>query len=238
MPSPPSGGGRGPGKDGAPAAIFDLDGTLLDTLPDLHGSLNRALAAFGLPTHTLDGVRAMVGNGIARLVRDAAPADRRGEGFLGELKAAFKRDYASRQLELTRPYPGVRELLDGLAGMGWPMAVLSNKDDDNSKAVVGHFFPGVFAAVLGASPSRRPKPDTGGALEAAGILGRAPGDVFYLGDGENDMKVAAECGFVPVGVGWGFRSAAQVRAAGAKAVIERPGEFLGLWEGLRAPSTS
>ncbi|MDR1041057.1 MAG: HAD family hydrolase [Deltaproteobacteria bacterium] len=224
---------RTPGAPGAPAAIFDLDGTLLDTLPDLHAALNRALAAFGLPGYDLDGCRAMVGNGIARLIRDAAPEDRREEGFLRELKAVFKKDYTARQLDRTRPYPGIRELLAGLAARGWPMAVLSNKDHDNANAVVGHYFPGTFAAVLGASPARRPKPDPGGALEAAATLARAPGDIFYFGDGENDMKVAVICGFFPVGVSWGFRSADAVRAAGARIVIDRPDDFLGRLEATR-----
>ncbi|MDR1081929.1 MAG: HAD family hydrolase [Deltaproteobacteria bacterium] len=229
---------RDPLTAGSPAVIFDLDGTLLDTLPDLHGSLNRALSAFGLPGHSPGAVKAMVGNGIARLVRDSVPEGRREEGLVREVRAAFRRDYAAHQLDLTRPYPGIAELLAGISGMGWPMAVLSNKDHENSVAVTDHYFPGLFKVVLGASPSRKPKPDTGGAREAAEILRRAPRDIFFIGDGENDMLVAAACGFTAVGAGWGFRRREDILAAGAGTVMDSPGEFLGIWEGLRGPAPS
>ncbi|MDR2611302.1 MAG: HAD family hydrolase [Deltaproteobacteria bacterium] len=214
-----------------PAAIFDLDGTLLDTLPDLHGALNRTLAAFGMPGHTPEGCRALVGHGIARLVRDALPEGRRGDGaLLDAMRARFREDYREHQLDLTRPYPGITGLLERLRGEGWPLAVLSNKDHDNACAVVGHFFPGVFAATLGPTRERPPKPDPRGALEAAAILGRAPVDVCYLGDSEVDMGLAVTCGFVPIGVTWGFRPAGTVRAAGARYLIDSPGEFPGILE--------
>ncbi|MDR1035028.1 MAG: HAD family hydrolase [Deltaproteobacteria bacterium] len=227
-----------PSGPASPSVIFDLDGTLLDTLPDLHASMARTLARFGLPGHTPDEVRAMVGSGIARLVRDALPEDRRDEGFVREVRAAFKSDYSAHQLDLTRPYAGVPELLDALRSMGWAMAVLSNKDHENTVAICGHFFPGAFAAVLGASPSRRPKPDTGGAAELLGLLRRPAGGVFYLGDGENDMLVAKALGLHAVGAGWGFRSPAALVGAGADAVLDAPLDFLKIWRDLRGPDAS
>ncbi|MDR3154759.1 MAG: HAD family hydrolase [Deltaproteobacteria bacterium] len=224
---------RNGGRAGSPAAVFDLDGTLLDTLPDLHGSLNRTLAAAGLPAHTLAECRAMVGNGLSRLVRDAVPEDLRGDAArLESLRRAFRKDYTAHQLELTRPYPGIPELLEALSALGWPMAVLSNKDHGNTLAVTGHFFPGAFKAVLGVAESRPPKPDPQGAREAAAILGRQGRDVFYIGDSENDMRTAAVCGFTRVGAGWGFRTREALLAAGAEAVLDSPLDFLGIWEGL------
>jgi phosphoglycolate phosphatase len=217
-----------PGPEAQPrhAAILDLDGTLVDTLGDLSASQNRALGSLGYPTHTMEEFKAMVGNGITRLTMASLPKEDQEEGNALRLRAAFKADYAVHQTDLSRPYPGIGDLLKELSGRGWPLGVLSNKDQENTEAVVGRFFPGVFQAVFGAREGRPIKPDPTAALELAQILGVKPKDVYYFGDSDTDMLLASNAGFVPIGVSWGFRSVEVIRAAGASVVLDAPGDFL------------
>ncbi|MCA9613044.1 MAG: HAD family hydrolase [Polyangiales bacterium] len=206
----------------ARAFVFDLDGTLVDSLEDIAVAMNDVLEAAGLPTHSLDAYRGFVGWGAADLVHRAAPT-----GDHATLLAAFKQRYHGRGLEkASRPYDGVPELLRALVERRVPVAVLSNKPHAATVAVVARFFPDVpFVAVLGARDDVPHKPDPTAALEIADTLGVSPSECVFVGDTEVDMQTARRANMTPVGVAWGFR-AESLEGAGAATVIARPDELL------------
>jgi phosphoglycolate phosphatase len=198
------------------AAIFDLDGTLLDTLDDLADSMNRVLERNRLPTHDTAAYRYFVGDGIEMLVRRALPFQIAGDSELLRLVREMKDEYASRWLCRTRPYPGVPEMLNAFTAAGVVIAVLSNKPDEASQAIVRALFPDAgFRIVLGATPERPKKPDPTAALEIAGRLGIPPHEFLFVGDTPMDMQTACAAGMFPIGVLWGFRPAEQLISAGA-----------------------
>ncbi|HOX33965.1 MAG TPA: HAD family hydrolase [Spirochaetales bacterium] len=209
------------------AAIFDLDGTLADTIGDISAAVNRSLARRGFPVHGAGDYKLMVGNGFRNLVTKALPPSERSEARIEELRAESAADYEAHCFDLTRPYPGVRELLAALAGEGLPMAVLSNKIQALTAKVVAGLFPEIpFVLVRGEGPGFPRKPDPAAALDAARLLGVPPAEVAYLGDSDVDMRTAAAAGMLALGAAWGFRGEAELRAAGADAVLAEPGEML------------
>lgn len=211
------------------AVLFDLDGTLLDTLEDLADAMNAVLAAEGLPAHPTDAYRHFVGDGIVNLVRRALPEYRRDEATVERLVAADREEYARRWRNKTRPYEGVPELLDELTGRGLKLAVLSNKPDDATRLCVEALLPnGSFDVVQGVTDGVPLKPDPAGALDVARRLGVPPDGFLYLGDTATDMRTAVSTGMFPVGVLWGFRDADELAASGAKSLLARPGELLDL----------
>ncbi len=213
------------------ALIFDLDGTLADSLEDIGGAMNDTLAERGRPPHPLDAYRHFVGEGIEVLVRRASQPKTDDE--LKRLVAEYRAHYAARADGHTHPYPGIPELLDGLTALGLPMAVLSNKRDDFTVALVQRVLPRwAFARVRGEREGVPRKPDPTAALELARELGVAPAEVTFVGDTPIDVKTALSAGMRPVAVTWGFRSEEELKAAGASEVIHRPAELLGL---LRRP---
>jgi phosphoglycolate phosphatase len=211
------------------AVIFDLDGTLLDTIEDLTEAMNVALAKLGLPARSIAECKMLVGDGVATFVKRALPPPSRNDEVLARrLRDFLRAEYAERQAVKTKPYPGIIETLDALAERKIPMAVLSNKPHDSTQAVVRHYFPRrEFRAVLGAREGVPAKPDPSGALEIAGILGLPPAEIFYLGDTNTDMQTAAAAGMFPAGALWGFRTAEELLANGAKALLDRPTAVLG-----------
>jgi len=215
------------------AVIFDLDGTLLYTLEDLADSLNQVLNKEGLPTHSCEAYRFMVGNGLERLVVRALPAGLRIPAHVRPILQKFVELYRVRQLVKTRPYPDIPELLKALAGRGLRLAVLSNKAHPNTLAVVEHFFPGNFELVLGMRPETPAKPDPAGALEIVRHFGLKPSEILYLGDSDVDMKTARAAGLYPLGASWGYRPVSELKEAGALAVIDAPLDMLGFIDGLR-----
>jgi phosphoglycolate phosphatase len=211
------------------AVLFDLDGTLLDTLADLGESMNAALAEIGAPGHRLDAYRRFVGDGVAKLAERALPEGRRDEATIGACVSAMGRIYGARWDRKTRPYPGIEETVEALRARGIAAAVLSNKPHDLTRAVVARFFPpDAFAAVEGARPDAARKPDPGAALAIAARLAVAPADVLYVGDTNTDMQTAVRAGMYAVGALWGFRDAAELAASGAQELISTPGEVLEL----------
>lgn len=204
------------------AIIFDLDGTLLYTLEDLADSLNDVLREEGLPTHPTDAYRFMVGNGLERLVIRALPEGLRIPAHVRPILRKFGEHYRENQCRKTRPYPGMPEVLERLAGAGLRLAVLSNKAHLNTVDVVEHFFPGRFQMVLGMRPEVPAKPDPAGALEIVAAFGLRPANFLYLGDSDVDMQTAVAAGLYPVGAGWGYRPREELISAGARVVIEAP----------------
>jgi phosphoglycolate phosphatase len=208
-------------------AIFDLDGTLADTIDDLGGAVNRALARRGLPVYSSDSYKLMVGNGFRNLVTKALPESSRGDALVDEVRVEAAADYDARCLELTRPYPGILELLGTLSSRGLPLAVLSNKPHAQAVKVVSGLFPRVpFASVRGETPEFPRKPDPASVLDMARRLGVLPDETVYLGDSDVDMKTARAAGMLALGAGWGFRGAAELEEAGAFAVLDAPGDML------------
>lgn len=214
-------------KGDALGVIFDLDGTLLNTLEDLADAMNSVLISRGWPTHPVDDYRRFVGNGVAMLARRAMPKNERSEDRVAEVVSRMREVYATGWANKTRPYPGIGQLLEALRDRETPMAVLSNKPHDATLAMVGHFFPAdSFRLVLGARPNKPRKPDPAAALEAAEHLGVAAQSVLFLGDSDVDMQTAKAADMTALGAAWGFRGPEELQAHGARAILHTPLELL------------
>jgi phosphoglycolate phosphatase len=210
------------------AVVFDLDGTLLDTLADLGNSMNAVLAGAGFPEHRLEAYRYFVGEGMEMLVRRALPAAvRDDEAAVARSLQAMRDEYGGRWAEATRPYDGIPALLTELTSRRVPLAVLSNKPDDFTRSTVETLLADwSFAQVRGMRPDTPAKPDPTGALAVAEALNVAPHDVLYVGDTATDMKTACAAGMFALGVTWGFRDREELEANGAAQVIDAPAEAL------------
>lgn len=211
------------------AILFDLDGTLLDTLEDIADAMNYVLGALGHAAHPLDAYRRFVGEGVRLLVQRALPEAARDERTIERGVALMKERYGTHLFNKTQPYRGIEALLAELDARALPLAVLSNKLDEPTRLLVDHFF-GVarFAAVRGQRDGVPRKPDPTAALEIAHELEIAPGEWLYLGDTPTDMQTAASAGMVAVGVAWGFRSPDELVRHGADHVITTPDELCSL----------
>jgi phosphoglycolate phosphatase len=209
------------------AVLFDLDGTLLDTLEDIADSLNNVLRNRGLGTHPTEAYRYFVGSGVPTLVSRALPPEKRNDGLIRACVEAFRKEYENNWKAKTRPYEGVPELLDALAGRGVTTAVLSNKPHEFTELCIKEFFSAwEFAAVIGQRDGIPMKPDPAGAGEIVRNLGIPPGQFVYLGDSGVDMDTAVRAGMFPVGALWGFRSEEELRKHGALSVVSQPTELL------------
>ncbi|HEX5745232.1 MAG TPA: HAD family hydrolase [Archangium sp.] len=207
------------------AALFDLDGTLLDSLHDIGAAMNHALVTHGLPVHPLADYRRFVGEGVRVLVARAVPPGH--EDIHEAVMAAYKAFYAEHLLDHTRPYPGVREVLARLRGEGVKLAVLSNKPDAATRQLVAALLPDVrFGAIYGERVGVPRKPDPTSALGIASELGVAPGDCAFIGDTAVDMETARAAGMYSVGVTWGFRGVEELQAHGARALAHSADELL------------
>lgn len=211
------------------AALFDLDGTLLDTLEDIADSMNRVLSGHGYPPHTLVDFKLFVGDGARVLVERTLPRDARHTETIEKLYAEFRREYALGWKNKTKPYDGVPEMLDGIVERGLSLAVLSNKPDDFTKMCVTDLLPAWrFEVVMGLHDGIPAKPDPTGAFQIAERLGVEPTRILYVGDTSIDMTTALESGMYPVGVLWGFRSLEELQASGARVTVARPQDILTL----------
>lgn len=209
------------------SVIFDLDGTLLNTLEDIAGSLNRVLRKRGFSTYTMDAYRYFVGSGAVELVVRALPPGKRDRELIADCVEAFRAEYRRNWNARTRPYDGVRELLDTLADRGTRIVVLSNKPHEFTILCVREYFSGYnFAAVLGQGEGVPLKPDPTGALEIARSLGVPPREFAFIGDTGVDMETAVRAGMFPLGVLWGFRPEKELIEAGAVETIARPIDVL------------
>ncbi len=204
--------------------IFDLDGTLLNTIDDLTAAGNHVCAAHGWPTYTPDQFKRMVGSGIPTLVRRFAPDGLSDEEVAGAL-AEFSAYYNDHKADKTAPYPGIPELLAALKGAGIHMAVLSNKAHTFAGPVVEGYFPGIFEAVQGALPDAPLKPDPTLLRALMEKIGATPETTLFVGDSDVDVLTGKNGGLTVCGVLWGFRDRPELEDAGADDIIKRPKEL-------------
>jgi phosphoglycolate phosphatase len=212
------------------AVLFDLDGTLLDTLNDIADSANYVLERFGDPSHSTDAYRYFVGNGVDVLVSGIVPESARNPENLKRVKKAYLDRYGGHSLDLTRPYDGIEAMLAELKSMRLKLAVISNKPDADTKFTVSRLFASdVFDAISGGGSGIPLKPDPTMALGILGGFGLPPGCAVMVGDTAVDLATAKNAGCGAVGVTWGFRPE---EAAVADFVISRPSELPPLIRGM------
>jgi phosphoglycolate phosphatase len=205
------------------AVIFDLDGTLIDTIDDIGDAVNRVLSNRNLPTHASSVYRKFVGDGSRALIERALPDQYRNDDIIDACHNEYIEDYSINYNVKTNIYDGIPHLLDALTENGLRLAVLSNKPDAITKNCVKTFLSTWhFEVVLGQRNSVPRKPDPQSALETAKIMSIPPSHFLYLGDTAIDMKTAVSAGMFPVGVLWGFRPLTELKENGACAVIEEP----------------
>jgi len=211
------------------AILFDLDGTLLNTLEDLANAVNDALDASDLPTHPVDAYRYFIGEGAKNLIKNALPPVHRTEEMIQSCLARFRDNYERTWDNTTRPYDGVPEMLTALQSRGIEFAVLSNKPNDFTRKCVEQLLPSWrFSCIFGQREGVPRKPDPAAALEIARIFQRAPADMLYVGDSGTDMQTAVAAEMFPVGALWGFRERDELLANGAKVLIVHPSEVFDL----------
>lgn len=209
------------------AIIFDLDGTLLDTLEDLKNAVNAALEHYKMPRRSLDEVRSFVGNGLRNLMIRAVPDGEENPKF--EEALSFLKDYyAVHCKDNTGPYPGIMEMLDELKERGITMAIVSNKIDSAVKELDKEYFNGYMSAAIGEMEgmARKPAPDT--VLKALEECDLKPEDAIYVGDSDVDIATAKNTGIPCISVSWGFRDTAFLKEHGATQIIDNPAELLEL----------
>lgn len=201
--------------------IFDLDGTLLDTIGDLAAAVNRALQRCGFPCHPQEAYRFFVGSGINKLFQRALPEEERTEENVARIRAEFVPWYDLHNADLTKPYAGVSQLLDELGQRGVKMAIASNKYQSATEKLVAHYFPQVeFCAILGHREGKPVKPSPEIVEEILALSGIAANETLYVGDSDVDMLTATNAGVDALGVAWGFRPKEELVANGAKAIAE------------------
>ncbi len=211
------------------AIVFDLDGTLLDTLEELGAITNTVLEDHGFPAHPLSSYRYFVGEGAETLITNALGHHGSDRALVQRCLFEFLDLYRSTCGDRSRLYPGILDLLDKLVRKNIKLTVLSNKPHELTLKNIELFFPDVpFDLVFGQREGVPKKPDPAGALDIAGRLGIAPSRFLYLGDTSIDMRTATAAGMVPVGVLWGFRDKEELVSNGAKYLIEKPGDLLGI----------
>lgn len=207
--------------------IFDLDGTLLDTLADLAAAVNYALRQHGMPEHTIDDVRRFVGNGVRKLMERAIPDGEKNPDFEATF-ATFREYYMHHSLDTTRPYPGIIETLEALKEQGCRLAVVSNKMMAATKELCQHFFADTIEVAIGENEAagirKKPAPDT--VFEALRQLGEEKDSAVYVGDSDVDLETANNSGLPCISVLWGFRDRDFLIQHGAKTFISAPSELL------------
>jgi phosphoglycolate phosphatase len=211
--------------------IFDLDGTLVDTLGDIAASMNKALKAAGFPELPTGDYRGKVGWGIRRLAYLSMPEEARDEKLAGELAAASALYYAESPLAISRPYPGIPEVVAELRRRKIKTSVLTNKPDPVAQLVIAGLFPtGSFDMVLGDREGTKRKPDPSSSWEILLGLGLTPRDTIFVGDSEIDMETALAADCHALAVSWGYRPRELLTQAGAQRIIDKPEELLALIE--------
>lgn len=210
------------------AAIFDMDGTLVNTLEDIFDGVNEMLAHYNFPLRTIDEVRNFVGNGAKKLIERSLPKEKSAdENFLQEALKYYDGCYSRHALNKTKPYDGIMEFLTELNEKNIPLAICTNKQKFAAVKIAGKILsPIKFFEIVGDEPGKPRKPDPTRALEIAKNMGVEPAEVAYFGDTAVDMETARNAGFFAVGVSWGFRPRSELEESGAKIIIDNPKNLL------------
>ncbi len=199
-------------------AVFDLDGTVLDTLDDLESALNHTLRKFSFPEKTREQVRSLVGHGLRNLVKDASGSE--DDVLISRLHSEIASYYLAHSAEQTRPYAGIPEMLQHLKERGIKIAVCSNKKDEVTSDLCSRFFPGVFDVCRGERPDTPIKPSPESVHAIMNELGASSGETVYIGDSEVDVLTASNAGIDSIIVTWGFRSREALESAGASVLAD------------------
>jgi len=211
------------------AVVFDLDGTLLDTLEDICDVVNGVLRLNGMPEKSAYEVKGAVGRGVEELVMKLIPADRGKHNTITLISDQIRATYLEAGTVKTRPYPGISELLNNLKELRIPMAVLTNKPQDSADRAVNHYFNDIpFLTVKGIEPGGPMKPSIEAALPVLEKLGTLPGNTMMVGDSDIDMTAAVNAGMIAAGVSWGFRDVTLLKDHGAHHIINHPKEIIEL----------
>ncbi len=210
------------------AVIFDMDGTLLDTIEDIADSMNAVLNSLGFPVHPVSSYRAFVGDGIEVLAERSLPEGQRTAHTIARSVDLMKEEYNVRWSVKSRPFPGIPELLDGLTERGMALSILSNKLDSFTKAMAASLLPyWKFAEVRGLSPDIPRKPDPTGARICADRMGADPRHCIFVGDSDIDMETAGRAGMAAFGALWGYQDKQQLINNGARILLDDPRDLLG-----------
>lgn len=206
--------------------IFDLDGTLVHSLPDIAAAMNRSLSKFGLPVFEESAYKYKVGNGVLKLTERCVGEHTE---LYQQVLDAYKADYSANNQVMSKAFQGVPEMLRALCERGVDVCVLTNKDQADAERVLAHYFPEVhFTVIRGRTEGVPLKPDPAGALIIAGQVGVEPADCWYVGDTSTDMKCGANAGMETIGVLWGYRPREELTMSGARHLVCEPGEIVDL----------
>ncbi|NIL96878.1 MAG: HAD-IA family hydrolase [Planctomycetales bacterium] len=218
------------------AIIFDLDGTLLDSLPDIATAANEVLDQQGCPTHSLDAYRYLVGEGVVRLFTKALPPDRVTESLVADCVRRFRESYERTWNVQTRLFQGISELLTELTRRQSALAVLSNKPHTFTQKCVQHYLGSFsFQAVEGVREGMARKPDPAAAKQIALLLNRPVFEFVFVGDTAVDMQTATAAGMYAVGAAWGYREVEELQGAGARTILQQPAQLTDLLDGKIGP---
>ena len=211
-------------------AVFDMDGTILNTLDDLTDATNHALRTFGYPEHSIEEVRFFVGNGVAKLIERATPAGT-SEEDRARVRAEFMDYYKIHSADKTGPYPGINDLLKKLRAAGVKTAVVSNKPDVAVRELVKTYYDGLFDAAVGDMEGQAVKPAPDMCLKVFKELGMGPENAVYIGDSDTDIMTARNAGLDEILVSWGFRGREFLTEHGAKNICDTPDEVYDVIKG-------
>nr|WP_294925566.1 HAD family hydrolase [uncultured Flavobacterium sp.] len=206
--------------------IFDLDGTLVNSLEDIADSMNKVLQGLNYPTHSYDVFQYFIGSGLRNTVSKALPASNNSDEQIEICLERMVKGYSESCTLKTKPYEGIIELLDTLATRNIKVAVFSNKADELTKKIATEIFPDYFNTAVGLSVESLKKPNPSKALEISKNWNLKPEEVIFVGDSDIDMQTAVNANMFPVGVTWGYRTEEELKASGAKLVLHNPTELI------------
>ena len=206
--------------------IFDLDGTLVDSLHDISDAMNTVLESLNYPTHTYDTYQYFIGSGLRNLVSKALPSSNNKEEQIEICFEMMIQEYRKICTSKTKPYEGILELLDNLTSQNIKLAVFSNKADELTKKIASEIFPNHFDPAVGLSTEELKKPNPFEAIEISKKWNLKPEEILFVGDSDIDMKTAVNANMFPVGVSWGYRTEEELKSSGAKLVINNASELI------------
>lgn len=206
------------------AIIFDLDGTLINSLEDIADAMNKILIDNNYPTHIYESYNYFIGNGLHKLVSRALPEDKQNE--IDRCYEAMMTHYGENCIQKTKPYDGIQDLLEQLNSQNIPVSVLSNKSDALTKRITKAIFPECFEPIMGLTSEELKKPNPSTAIQISKELNCNPSEIIFVGDSGIDMQTATQAGMYAVGVSWGYRTKEELLSEGAKFILNEPSDLM------------